>query len=131
MHHLNYINISLFLPEFKECFSLYDRDGDGLISSEQMKLVMRSLGQCPTQTELNKMVQNAGTKYIMLQLQTSALLPRTLNLSCQYLEYHFLFNYRIQQFYFTANANNINVFLIDKKGKSKFRCANLFCLICC
>lgn len=49
-----------FSLEFKECFNLYDRDSDGLISTEQMILVMRSLGQCPSQRELNELTQMLG-----------------------------------------------------------------------
>lgn len=48
------------ISEFKECFNLYDRDSDGLISTEQMILVMRSLGQCPSQRELNELTQILG-----------------------------------------------------------------------
>jgi len=48
------------IAEFKECFNLYDRDHDGLISLEQMKLVMRSLGQCASQSELDAMIKDVG-----------------------------------------------------------------------
>jgi len=52
------------IAEFKECFNLYDRDGDGLISTEQMKVVMRSLGQCPSQRELEDIVKVLGKQKI-------------------------------------------------------------------
>eukprot|EP00794_Sanderia_malayensis_P010773 gene10773-11926_t len=48
------------IEECKECFSLYDRDGDGLISIEQLKLVMRSLAQCPTQNDINTISKKLG-----------------------------------------------------------------------
>ncbi|NXO20178.1 CALMS protein, partial [Cisticola juncidis] len=44
------------IAEFKEAFSLFDRDGDGCISSGELGTVMRSLGQNPTEAELQAMV---------------------------------------------------------------------------
>ena len=46
--------------EYKECFSLYDRDGDGLITNDQLKLVLRSLEQCPTQMDINAISSVSG-----------------------------------------------------------------------
>ena len=51
--------IFIFL-EYKECFNLYDRDNDGLISIEQMKQVVRSLGQCPSDRELKELQEKLG-----------------------------------------------------------------------
>ena len=45
-----------FLAEFKEAFSLFDKDGDGTISSKELGTVMRSLGQNPTEALLQEMV---------------------------------------------------------------------------
>ena len=42
--------------EFKEAFSLFDKDGDGTISTKELGTVMRSLGQNPTEKELQDMV---------------------------------------------------------------------------
>jgi hypothetical protein len=36
------------IAEFKEAFSLFDRDGDGKITSKELGTVMRSLGANPT-----------------------------------------------------------------------------------
>ncbi|KAF8347538.1 calmodulin [Amanita rubescens] len=42
--------------EFKEAFSLFDKDGDGTITSKELGIVMRSLGQNPTEAELQDMI---------------------------------------------------------------------------
>lgn len=49
------------IAEFKEAFSLFDRDGDGSISSRELGTVMRSLGQNPTEAELQSMVAELDT----------------------------------------------------------------------
>lgn len=40
------------IEEFKQAFALFDKDGDGTISSKELGTVMRSLGQNPTEQEL-------------------------------------------------------------------------------
>ncbi|KAL4237342.1 hypothetical protein ACF0H5_002060 [Mactra antiquata] len=45
-----------FIPEFKEAFSLFDKDGDGTITTKELGTVMRSLGQNPTEAELQDMI---------------------------------------------------------------------------
>jgi len=42
--------------EFKEAFRLFDKDGNGSISSKELGVAMRSLGQNPTEGELLDMV---------------------------------------------------------------------------
>merc|ERR1712166_254283 len=44
------------ITEFKEAFSLFDKDGDGTITTKELGTVMRSLGQNPTQAELQNMI---------------------------------------------------------------------------
>ena len=44
------------VPEFKEAFSLFDKDGDGTITTKELGTVMRSLGQNPTEAELQDMI---------------------------------------------------------------------------
>ena len=45
------------IAEFKEAFSLFDKDGDGngTITTKELGTVMRSLGQNPTEAELQDM----------------------------------------------------------------------------
>lgn len=42
--------------EFREAFSLFDRDSDGTITTNELGTVMRSLGQNPTEGELQDMI---------------------------------------------------------------------------
>eukprot|EP00299_Pterocystis_sp_00344_P003719 c14489_g1_i1.p2 GENE.c14489_g1_i1~~c14489_g1_i1.p2 ORF type:complete len:154 (-),score=48.71 c14489_g1_i1:26-487(-) len=54
------------ISELKEAFALFDRDGDGTVTTKELGTVMRSLGQNPTEAELQDMinevdVDNSGT----------------------------------------------------------------------
>ena len=51
------MNFSTFL-EFKEAFGLFDKDGDGTITTKELGTVMRSLGQNPAESELLEMVND-------------------------------------------------------------------------
>ena len=42
--------------EFREAFSLFDEDGGGSITNQELGTVMRSLGQNPTDEELADMI---------------------------------------------------------------------------
>lgn len=58
------------LSEFKEAFSLFDKDGDGTITTKELGTVMRSLGQNPTEAELQDMINEVdadGENLIWLQ----------------------------------------------------------------
>ena len=46
----------LRFSEFKEAFLLFDKDGDGTITTKELGTVMRSLGQNPTEAELQDMI---------------------------------------------------------------------------
>ena len=55
------------IAEFKEAFSLFDKDGDGTITTKELGTVMRSLGQNPTEAELQDMINEVdadGAYYI-------------------------------------------------------------------
>ena len=45
------------IAEFKEAFNLFDKNGDGTITTKELGTVMRSLGQNPTEAELQDMVK--------------------------------------------------------------------------
>mmetsp|Transcript_35982 Transcript_35982/g.32366 ORF Transcript_35982/g.32366 Transcript_35982/m.32366 type:complete len:176 (+) Transcript_35982:567-1094(+) len=42
--------------EFKEAFSLFDKDGDGTCTTRELNTIMRSLGQNPTDAEIEDMI---------------------------------------------------------------------------
>lgn len=44
------------IQEFREAFNLFDKDGDGRITTVELGVVMRSLGQKPTENELKDMI---------------------------------------------------------------------------
>lgn len=50
------MHVSFSFAEFKEAFSLFDKDGDGTITTKELGTVMRSLGQNPTEAELQDMI---------------------------------------------------------------------------
>ena len=52
------------IAEFKEAFSLFDKDGDGTITTKELGTVMRSLGQNPTEAELQDMVCYSWTNLL-------------------------------------------------------------------
>ncbi|XP_067935771.1 calmodulin-like [Watersipora subatra] len=49
------------LGDFKEAFQLFDKDGDGRITSKELGTVMKSLGQNPTESELSDMINEVDT----------------------------------------------------------------------
>jgi calmodulin len=48
------------IAEFREAFSLFDKDRDGNITNKELGTVMRSLGQNPTETELANALVSLG-----------------------------------------------------------------------
>lgn len=44
------------VEEFREAFSLFDKNGDGTITSNELAVVMKSLGQKTTESELQDMI---------------------------------------------------------------------------
>lgn len=63
-----YTNFVLLYLEFKEAFSLFDKDGDGTITTKELGTVMRSLGQNPTEAELQDMINEVDADGIYLKM---------------------------------------------------------------
>ncbi|KIH53430.1 EF hand, partial [Ancylostoma duodenale] len=53
------------IEEFKEAFLLFDKDGNGTISTKELGIAMRALGQNPTEQEF----PDSNPFYLMLRLQ--------------------------------------------------------------
>ncbi|CAL5416233.1 unnamed protein product [Camellia sinensis] len=49
------------IVEFQEAFSLFDKDGDGCITVEELATVIRSLDQNPTEEELQDMISEVDS----------------------------------------------------------------------
>ncbi|MQM13492.1 hypothetical protein Taro_046417 [Colocasia esculenta] len=49
------------IAEFREAFSLFDKDGDGCITTKELGTVMRTLEQNPTEAELKEMIREVDT----------------------------------------------------------------------
>lgn len=47
------------ISEFKEAFSLIDRDGDGFIQRDDLKDILSSLGQVPSDEYLDEMLEES------------------------------------------------------------------------
>jgi calmodulin len=60
------------IAECKEAFALFDKDGDGIVTIQELGTVMRSLGQNPTEAELQD---------IIIQVDGTGTLDGTLDLS--------------------------------------------------
>ena len=48
--------VCVIVVEIYEAFNIFDKDGDGKVSSRELGTVMRSLGQNPTERELADMI---------------------------------------------------------------------------
>src|SRR3989338_3689092 len=45
------------IEEHRQAFNMFDKDGDGTITAEELGLVLRELGQNPSQAQLNEMIK--------------------------------------------------------------------------
>ena len=98
------------IAEFKEAFSLFDKDGDGTITTKELGTVMRSLGQNPTEAELQDMINevDADGKWKCL----SSCLPY---INPSWLHVFFLLNRLLQIFF----ATNLQVKAVKQLLKSQ------------
>jgi calmodulin len=48
--------VCILNSEIREAFQVFDKDGSGFINSRELGMVMRSLGQNPTEAELMEMI---------------------------------------------------------------------------
>jgi calmodulin len=60
----------LHIPEYWQAFSVFDADGDGTISTEELGNVMKSLGQNLTHEEVQTMITEIDTDGMFNMLQT-------------------------------------------------------------
>ena len=49
------------IVEFKEAFSLFDKNADGIVATKDLGTVLRSLGQNPTAAELQDMINEVDS----------------------------------------------------------------------
>ena len=49
------------IAEFKEAFSLFDKDGDGIITTKEIGTVIRALSHNPTEAELQDMINKVDS----------------------------------------------------------------------
>jgi calmodulin len=47
--------------DYEDAFTLFDKDGDGVITTKELGIVMRSIGQNPTDAELSDMIHEVDT----------------------------------------------------------------------
>ena len=64
-------NFPFLYPEYREAFNLFDKDGDGSITTDELGVVMRSLGQKPTEQELKNMIREIDADGESISLQTN------------------------------------------------------------
>ena len=57
----SYCVVCLSHTEMREAFSLFDKDGDGCITSSELLTVMCSLGQPATDDEAKRMIHQVDT----------------------------------------------------------------------
>ena len=50
------VSMYVIAVEFRGAFQLFDRNRDGCISCKELGVIMRSLGQNPTEDELKEMI---------------------------------------------------------------------------
>jgi Ca2+-binding EF-hand superfamily protein len=49
------------INEFKDAFTLFDKDNDGVVTAKELATVLKSLGHNPTEQELGEMIASVDT----------------------------------------------------------------------
>ena len=57
-HYINLSKTVILISEFRQAFLMFDRDGDGSVTVEELGTVMRSLGQDPTEEQIQDMIND-------------------------------------------------------------------------
>ncbi|XP_021344883.1 neo-calmodulin-like, partial [Mizuhopecten yessoensis] len=52
----------LLSTEYKEAFNMYDKDHDGIISTQKLGAVLRALGHNPTEIEMQEMIDEIDSE---------------------------------------------------------------------
>ena len=55
--YVRYSSVLVFGTELRRAFRLFDKHGDGAISTDELGSFMKSLGQFPSRDELNTMLK--------------------------------------------------------------------------
>ncbi|KAL1921925.1 uncharacterized protein VTP21DRAFT_10567 [Calcarisporiella thermophila] len=58
------------MAEWKEAFSLFDKKGNGTVSTDLLGDLLRSVGQDPTQAEVSDLVEQVGGKGVDIDFDT-------------------------------------------------------------
>ena len=67
------------VEQYREAFSLFDKNGDGKVSTKELGTIMRSLGQNPSEAELKDIVANVDKNGKIFTSNQSCLQPNTPN----------------------------------------------------
>ena len=65
------------VEQYREAFSLFDKNGDGKVSTKELGTIMRSLGQNPSEAELKDIVANVDKNGKIFSSNQSCLQPNT------------------------------------------------------
>jgi Ca2+-binding EF-hand superfamily protein len=73
------------MKEYTQAFQVFDKDGDGFINRQELKTILRSLGQNPTDDDIEQLMQTVDNghdgrisfdefiKIISIQIKASGL----------------------------------------------------------
>lgn len=85
--------------EFKKAFDLFDKDGNGCITTNELETVLKSLGQNPSEAELKDMINEVdknGNILICLSHKYTAVRNQNVALLCQQISLNFHSGYKLE-----------------------------------